>query len=123
MGNLIRYHTTAGGNKIAELLPESDIVTSPGEMLEIIADVSYHECNALIINEKNLHNDFFRLKTGLAGEILQKFSNYRMQLSIVGNFAEIKSKSLNDFILESNKRRTVSFVSTFNEAISRLDRG
>ncbi len=30
--------------------------------------------------------DFFRLSTGLAGEIVQKFVNYRFRLVIMGDF-------------------------------------
>jgi len=67
-----------------------------------------------------LHRDFFDLKTGLAGEILQKFSNYRVKLAIVGDFEEVKSKSLRDFIRESNRGRTVNFVNSVEEAVERL---
>lgn len=62
------------------------------------------------------------LKSGFAGEILQKFSNYRMKLAIIGDFSEIKSKSLRDFIRESNNRRTISFVSSIEEALFILDK-
>ena len=42
----------------------------------------------------------------MAGEILQKFSNYRVRLAIVGDFTPYSSKSIKDFIYESNKKRT-----------------
>jgi hypothetical protein len=57
----------------------------------------------------------------MAGEILQKFSNYRMRLAIVGDFSEYKSKSLRDFIRESNRTGTINFVGTIDEALLRLD--
>lgn len=63
---------------------------------------------------------FFDLKTGLAGDILQKFSNYNIKLAILGNFKNEQSKSLNDFIYESNKTGRINFVETFDEAVNSL---
>lgn len=117
---MIKYHTASGSLKIAELEPESDLITSAGDMLDILAEAGYNDCNRLIVHEKSLHRDFFDLRTGLAGEILQKFSNYRVRLAIIGDFTDIKSKSLKDFIRESNRGRTVSFVNSFEEAVGRL---
>jgi hypothetical protein len=68
-----------------------------------------------------LHPDFFDLKSGLAGEILQKFSNYRVKLALAGDFSEIRSKSLKDFIRECNRGKTIFFVNSINDALSRLD--
>ena len=60
---------------------------------------------------------FFDLKSGIAGERLQKFSTYRIRLAIVGDFSKYTSKSLNDYIFESNKGRYINFLSTCSEAI------
>jgi polyphosphate kinase 2 (PPK2 family) len=73
-----------------------------------------------IIHEKNITPDFFDLKSGIAGEILQKFSTYLVRLAIVGDFVKYTSNSLNDFIFESNKGRHISFVSSCAEAIKIL---
>ncbi len=85
-----------------------------------MAEVRYNGSGMMIIHEKSLHPDFFDLKTRVAGEILQKFSNYRMQLAIVGDFSVYKSKSLSDFIRESNRTGTIYFVGTIDEALIRL---
>ena len=61
-----------------------------------------------------------RIRTGMAGEILQKFSTYQVQLAIVGDFSEIISKSLKDFIYESNKMGRINFLPGREEALSRL---
>lgn len=60
---------------------------------------------------------FFDLKNGMAGELLQKYSNYRMQFAIVGDFSKYTSKSIQDFIYESNKVGHISFVSSLTEAL------
>jgi hypothetical protein len=68
------------------------------------------------IHQESIHGDFFNLTTGLAGEILQKFSNYRMRLAVLGDFSDIESKSLRDFIRESNSRGVINFGGTLEEA-------
>jgi hypothetical protein len=80
----------------------------------------YSCCESLIIHERNLDPGFFDLKTGLVGEILQKFSNYRMRRPIVGSFGKYGSQSLKDFIVECNRGRTVFFVEDVAAAMTRL---
>jgi hypothetical protein len=111
-----------GNVVIAELINETLIISEVQEMLDLMGDSGANNCYNLILNEKNLHPDFFRLHTGFAGEILQKFSTYGFKLAIVGNFSQYKSKSLHDYIRETNKGRSIFFVSGMDEAISKLTR-
>jgi hypothetical protein len=106
MATEIKYHKTAGSKIIAEILPGSDLITSPDDILDLMAEARLNDSGRMIIHDKSLHPDFFDLKTKVAGEILQKFSNYRMRLAIVGDFSGFKSKSLRDFIRESNRTGT-----------------
>jgi hypothetical protein len=66
--------------------------------------------------------DFFQLTTKLAGEILQKFINYNIKLAMAGDFSVYKSKSLKNFICESNKGKDIFFVSDEKQAIAMLSR-
>lgn len=118
---MIKYHDTPKGAKIAEITTESGLINSVDEMLDILANSWHNGCHGIILHEENLTRDFFDLKTGVAGEILQKFSNYRTKLAIIGDFSDIRSKSLRDFIRESNNRGTINFVPDLNEAISKLE--
>ena len=65
-------------------------------------------------------DDFFVLSTGVAGEILQKFTNYQVKLAIFGDYTKYTSNPLLDFIYESNKGDHILFVATEDEAIERL---
>lgn len=121
MATEIYYHKTAGGKKIAEILPGSELIYSPDDILDIMAEARLNDSDRMIIHDKSLHRDFFDLKTKVAGEILQKFSNYRMKLAIVGDFSGFKSKSLGDFIRESNRTGTIHFVGSIEEALLKLE--
>jgi hypothetical protein len=90
--------------------------------VDILGNCNYQGASKIIMNKENITPDFFELKTRIAGEILQKFSNYRMQLAIVGDFTEYKSKSLHDFIYESNKVGRILFVDSLSLAKERLNK-
>jgi hypothetical protein len=85
-----------------------------------MAEAGYMGSNKLIFHEKSISSGFFDLKSRLAGEILQKFSNYRVQLAIIIDHSKYTSRSLRDFIRESNKMGRVFFVSSREEAIKKL---
>ena len=96
-------------------------VSQSGDAMELIASARYETgCEALILPKEALSEDFFRLTTGLAGEVLQKFVNYQMKVAILGDFSGYTSKPLQDFIRESNRGKTVFFLATEAEALHKL---
>jgi hypothetical protein len=108
------------GNQIAEVTAKDIIITETQDALDLMADCGYRGVRNIMIYEKNIIPEFFDLKTGIAGEILQKFSNYRTRLAIIGDFSKYPGKSLHDFIYESNKTGRVIFASEKYEAIEKL---
>ena len=96
-------------------------INTVDDALELIANVSYQEgCDGLVIEQQCLNPDFFDLKTGFAGEVLQKFTTYNMRMGIVGDFSAITSNIFNDFIYESNKNKKIVFTDTVEKAIQIL---
>lgn len=106
--------------KVAELISDAVVIKTADDAVDLIGNLYYEDLSKVIVHEKNLTSDFFDLKNKIAGEVLQKFSNYRMQIIIIGDFSKFTSKSMIDFIYESNKGRQVSFVKTLEEALSLL---
>ena len=109
-----------GDVKIAEILSDRVLIMETQDALDIMAESNYMGAWKLIIHEKNIISDFFDLKTGIAGDILQKFSTYGVQLAIVGDYSKYSSGSLRDFIFESNKFGRINFVSSVEEANVKL---
>lgn len=114
----IKIHGANGG--IAELISENILINNAEDAVQLIADLSYQGFNRIIIHEQHVAPGFFDLKTGLAGDVLQKFSNYKMRLAIIGEFAKYPGTSVRDFIYESNKGRLVNFLGTVAQAAERL---
>ena len=104
-------------NSIAEIIANDVVIRNVEDGTDLIGNIYYQGFDKVILHEKNITPQFFDLSTKIAGEILQKFSNYRIGLAIVGNFEVYQSKSIKDFILESNKLGKINFVSSKEEAI------
>lgn len=114
-------HIEKWNEKIAIMRGTETVISTSQEAMEVIAAARYETgCEALVLPKAALAEDFFRLSTGLAGEVLQKFTNYQMKLAIVGDFSRYTSKPLQDFIRESNRGKTVFFLSTEEEAVEKL---
>ncbi|WP_027419250.1 DUF4180 domain-containing protein [Crocinitomix catalasitica] len=106
--------------QIAEVKAEGLIIQSSEDGLDLMGDLYYQGFDRVIIYANTITPDFFNLKNGIAGEILQKFANYRMRLVIVGDFSSLKKQSIKDFIFESNKGNQVNFLSSIKEALNAL---
>lgn len=103
--------------KAAEIITDEIILRTTEDGLDLLGNLYYQGFDKIIMHEKNIIPDFFDLKTKIAGDILQKFTQYQMALTIVGDFSKFKSNSLNDFIFESNKGKQINFVNSLSEAI------
>lgn len=104
----------------AEVITDEIIISTADDALDLLGNLYYQGFDKIIIHEQNISPEFFDLQNGMAGEILQKFSNYRIQLAVVGDFSKYTRKSINDFIFESNRGRHVAFMTTVEEALRKL---
>ncbi|MNS85142.1 hypothetical protein D3C72_1189980 [compost metagenome] len=97
------------------------LITDVQSALDLMATVRYEaDSNRIILHKRAICEEFFDLKTRLAGEILQKFVNYQTKIAIVGDFSTYSSKSLRDFIYECNNGTDIFFVWSEDEAINKL---
>lgn len=110
-----------GNSKVAIVQSSGIVIADTQGALDLMADVMYnHGCYKMIVDKLNVTEEFFDLKTRLAGEILQKYTNYDMKIAFIGDFEAYDSKSLTDFIYESNKRGNVFFLKDKQSALRAL---
>jgi hypothetical protein len=101
----------------AGIMELTDGALLPQEIDDVFGLLFMRRCSALIVRKEHIADAFFDLSTGIAGAVLQKFSNYRKRLAIVGDFEHIESKPLQDFIYESNRTKQILFVKTIEDAL------
>ena len=110
------------GLTFLEIRSEEQFINNVQDVLDLFGELYGQYYDGIILYERNITHDFFDLQTKLAGEILQKFSNYRIRLVIVGDWSKYTSRSLEAFICESNKGKTVNFSSSPTEALKLLSK-
>ncbi len=112
-----------GGHSIAVVHADEPVITDVSSALDVMMSVRYETgCDRMALPKEAVTEDFFILSRGLAGEILQKFINYRMKIAIWGDYSRYTSKPLQDFIRESNRGRDVFFPADEAAALTALER-
>ncbi|QHT63579.1 DUF4180 domain-containing protein [Paenibacillus lycopersici] len=110
-----------GASKVAVIDGEGIVIADVQDALDLMASARYNgDAHKLLIRKANITEDFFELRTKLAGDILQKFTNYEVKLAVVGDFSGYDSKSLRDFIYECNQGSRFFFLSDETEALDAL---
>ncbi|URN93646.1 MAG: DUF4180 domain-containing protein [Candidatus Pristimantibacillus lignocellulolyticus] len=111
-----------GNSKVAMVDSTDIIIHVVQDALDLMASISYNNngCNKIMIYKSNITEDFFDLKTRIAGDVLQKYANYNVKLAIIGDFDEYNSKSLKDFIYECNNGKQVFFLKDKQDALYAL---
>jgi hypothetical protein len=98
-------------------------VATVQDALDLIGG-AIQEAEVVAVAADRFDDRFFTLDTGLAGEIMQKFANYRLRLVIVGDISRhlAASRALRELVHESNRGRHVWFLADLAELDTRLAR-
>jgi hypothetical protein len=93
--------------------------------LDLIGNASYQGAQWVVLPAERLGDDFFRLSTRVAGDIVQKFAQYRVRLAVVGDISRHTetSTALRDFVRECNRGRQTWFLPDLEEFRARLTGG
>jgi hypothetical protein len=97
---------------VYEVAPTGPAIVDGQGVVDLIGEVWGHDADLLVVPVERLTPEFFRLSTGAAGDVLQKFVTYGYQVAIVGDIeAHLEASSaLRDFVRESNAGRHVWFL-------------
>lgn len=115
-------YTFFGENEsIVYVQSEGILIADSQSALDLMMTAIYDKgCGRIVLEKKTICEDFFRLSSGIAGEVLQKFINYYTKLAIIGVFSKYKSKPLHDFIYECNRGNDIFFVADLEQAVEKL---
>lgn len=113
---ILKYNET----DIAIVSSDSTVIKDVQSAIDMAMSVYETGTSKIIINKELVCEDFFILSTNIAGEILQKFTNYHIKMAIYGDYSSYTSKALKDFIFESNRGNDFFFVTSKEEALQKL---
>ena len=110
------------GLRVVEFPRAGDQLKTDRQAIEMISEAAAHRAELVIISVERLSDEFFQLKTRVAGEILQKFVTYRKRVVILGEISKHLngSSALRDFVRECNSGFQVWFLTSVTELEQKL---
>lgn len=78
--------------------------------------------DGLLLIENDLSPEFFDLRTGLAGEAFQKFSNYKLKVALVIPNPQVYGKRFSELAYEHTSHNMIRFFKAETEARAWLNR-
>ena len=110
------------GVKVFEVPSQGPELRTGGDAVDIMSAASEQRAGLILIPVQRLGDDFFDLRTQIAGEIAQKFSTYGKRVAILGDICQrvAQSKSLAAFVSEANRGDRLWFVASLEELKQRL---
>ena len=90
--------------------------------LDLVGDGLAAGAHWVVVPSDRLAPEFFRLRSGLAGEVLQKFVQYRLGLAVVGDLTEqvAPGGAFADLVRESNQGPHAWFLPDLASVTDRL---
>lgn len=102
--------------KYIECFSAETLLNTEQDAIDLITACYENNTYLLLIHDQVLSDEFFRLGTGLAGNILQKFINYHIRVGVVlASEQRIKGK-FKDALSEFNKGNDCRVFKDIEEA-------
>ncbi|TDB74672.1 DUF4180 domain-containing protein [Micromonospora sp. KC721] len=101
--------------------PAGPPVATEQDALDLIG-AAFLGAHVVAVPTARLDESFFTLGTGFAGEVMQKFVNYRLRLAVVGDISRhlATSAALRALVHESNRAEHIWFVPDLDALDARL---
>lgn len=105
-----------GIKKYIEFISAASPLSTEQDALDLVALCGENDTNLLMFHGNALAEDFFKLKTGVAGKILQRFINYHVKTAIILPEQFVIKGKLRDMVSETNKGNHLRFFKTRADA-------
>ena len=105
-------------------MPDGSKLQTYQDAVDLVGKSFEDRATLILIPVECLNDEFFQLKTRIAGELIQKFVQYGRRLAIVGDISGFlaESSALRAFVVESNRGNDVWFLASRDELNDRLAR-
>ncbi|MGW3953603.1 DUF4180 domain-containing protein [Streptomyces sp. NPDC004752] len=110
--------------RVLSCASDGPLLDGESAALDLIGDALGREAQLVAVPVERIADEFFRLRSGVAGAVVQKFATYRLRLAVVGDISRhlAGSTALRDFVYESNQGHQLWFLADSGELDDRLRR-
>lgn len=116
--------TTADARPGITRLPvDGPPLTGAQDALDAIGEAWGADASTVVVPARRFDERFFDLRSGVLGEVTQKFVNYRLRLVVLGDVTRYTtaSSAFRDYVRETNAGDQVWFVADEAELAERLE--
>jgi len=102
------------GHRLLVVGPAGSILATTRDVLDLIGEALTQKARVIVVPVTRLDPAIFQLRSGFAGEFVQKIVNYQLKLAVIGDISAYvgKSNSLRDFVRECNRGSSVFLFRT-----------
>lgn len=113
-----------GGVRLFVCTEEGPALRHDADAVDLIVAALGAGATRVVLPATRLGPHVFPLSTRVAGEILQKFANFKMGLAVIGDLSGpmVESRALRDFVYESNRGEIAWFLPDLAALEEKLDR-
>lgn len=90
-------------NKYIEFSSDLKKLSSEQDVVDCISICMENDVYTIVLHSNVLSEDFFNLKTRLAGMALQKFINYHVKVAVIIEEVDKLNERFKEMIMEANK--------------------
>ncbi len=113
----VNYQVVEKNNQTIVVVTSAEPPIATGQdAIRLIEACIEHNAGRLIVYAEALSEDFFNLRTGLAGEILQKFVNFSLRTALVVADGSLIKGRMKDLLAESHRGNTLRVFASQAEA-------
>ncbi|WP_053849955.1 DUF4180 domain-containing protein [Streptomyces sp. NRRL B-24085] len=111
-----------GGVNVLHCAPDGPPLDGERAALDLIGDAMGRDAQVVAVPVDRVPEEFFRLRSGVAGAVMQKFVTYRVRLAVVGDVSRHldDSTALRDFVHETNQGGHIWFLPDLDTLDDRL---
>ncbi|MGG6313672.1 DUF4180 domain-containing protein [Paenibacillus macerans] len=90
------------------------------DAIQLVEASIEHGTGLLVLHAEALSEDFFKLRTGVAGDILQKFVNFSLQAAVVVSSQSLIKGKMKELLAESKQGKVFRVFDSQDEAVEWL---
>lgn len=79
------------------------VLSSEKDAVDMVSACFSNDTGNLLLHERSVSPDFFNLRTGLAGAVLNKFQTYNIKTALIIQDTGLLEGRFGEMVMESNK--------------------
>lgn len=91
-------------------------IGNESQLNDLVSMCYYHDASLILLDQDNLADEFFNLRSGLAGSAMQKLANYQVRVAVLLPADAVHNERFRELMYEMNQSNHFRFYHNKTEA-------